>query len=129
MLYKIFEFKKKNEIFWFCCDTLFNFYFTVAFGSLCSSNADCQHHYHAPPDGEVYCHNIYSHIGRCQLRTSKYTSPIFFFPKNPIYIFKFKWIAAYVKRKKNSPDYHNCLFFWVTFTYSTLEAMESLGSL
>uniref|UniRef100_A0A8W8ND26 Spondin-like TSP1 domain-containing protein n=1 Tax=Magallana gigas TaxID=29159 RepID=A0A8W8ND26_MAGGI len=43
---------------------------SVAFGSLCSSDADCQHHYHAPPDGEVYCHNIYSHIGRCQIRTT-----------------------------------------------------------
>lgn len=112
VLYKIFDFflKRCNHFCRFFCDSLFNFYFTVAFGSLCSSDADCQHHYHAPPDGEVYCHNIYSHIGRCQIRTSKYKSNIFLLNKFDIFLSNLIE-SQHMKKEKTSLNYHNCLFF------------------
>lgn len=94
--------KRCNHFCRFFCDSLFNFYFTVAFGSLCSSDADCQHHYHAPPDGEVYCHNIYSHIGRCQIRTSKYKSNIFLLNKFDIFLSNLIE-SQLMKKEKNQP--------------------------
>lgn len=108
----------------FCCDSPFNFYFTVAFGSLCTSNADCHHHFHVnvQSDEEVYCHIIHSHIGTCQIRKSKYNTNTFLS----------NLTAAYEKRcseKEKLALITIIYFFCDLYIYSTLGAMGSLGSL